>query len=98
MRTLVNLPDFISKRMVPSFPEGTIIGIFEDTGDFSGCLIPKGTRGTVVECYNDPQEGYAVDLAILDPSLVSGFDYDNVILYPEQFVVDEENNQVTESK
>jgi hypothetical protein len=43
-----------------------------------------------VECYNEPQEGYAVDLAIPDPSLIGGFDYENVILYPEQFVVDED--------
>jgi len=48
-------------------------------------VIPKGTRGTVVECYNSSQEGYAIDLAIPDNSSISGFDYENVTLCPEQF-------------
>lgn len=69
-----------------------IITLVDVNGDFSERLIPKGTRGTVVECYHDPQEGYAVDLAIPDPSLVGGSDYENVILYPEQFAVDEESH------
>jgi hypothetical protein len=67
-----------------------IITLIDVKGDFSGLLFPKGTRGTIVECYHDPLEGYAVDLAIPDETQVSGFRYDNVILYPEQFVVDEE--------
>ncbi|MGK7875416.1 MAG: hypothetical protein AB4426_19585 [Xenococcaceae cyanobacterium] len=33
--------------------------------DFGKRLIPKGTQGTIVECYEEP-EGYAVDLAIPD--------------------------------
>ncbi len=54
--------------------------------DFSEREIPKGTVGTIVECYEDP-EGYAVDLAIPDQKLVGGFDYENVILEPGQFEV-----------
>ena len=49
-------------------------------------VIPKGTKGSIVECYENP-EGYAVDLAIADNSLVTGYDYENVILYPEQFKI-----------
>jgi hypothetical protein len=54
--------------------------------DFSNAEIPAGTEGTVVECYSSP-EGYAVDLAIPDDSLVGGFRYENVILKPDRFVV-----------
>ncbi len=49
-------------------------------------IIPKGTLGTVVECYENP-EGYAVDIAIPDERLVGGFFYTNVILSPDQFEV-----------
>ncbi|MDJ0658861.1 MAG: hypothetical protein QNJ42_05160 [Crocosphaera sp.] len=49
-------------------------------------VIPKGTQGTIVECYENP-EGYAVDLGILDDSLITDYDYENVILYPEQFTI-----------
>lgn len=55
--------------------------------DFGNRVIPKGTLGTIIECYEQPQEGYAVDLAIPDERWVGGFDYENVILFPEQFVV-----------
>jgi AbrB-like transcriptional regulator len=61
----------------------TSVGI---QADFSERDIPKGTVGTIVECYEDP-EGYAVDLAILDQKLVGGFYYENVILEPNQFEV-----------
>lgn len=55
--------------------------------DFSDVVIPKGTPGSVMEVYDTPREGYAVDVAIPDGSLVGGFRYDNVILRPEQFRV-----------
>jgi hypothetical protein len=55
--------------------------------DFSDGMIPKGTRGTVVERYEQPKEGYSVDLAIPDDTLVGGFRYANVVLLPEQFIV-----------
>jgi hypothetical protein len=54
--------------------------------DFSKRMIPKGTQGTIVECYENP-EGYAVDLAIPDRKWVGGFDYENVILTPDQFEI-----------
>ena len=54
--------------------------------EFSDRLIPKGTLGTIVECYEQP-EGYAVDLAIPDEGLIGGFSYENLILSPDQFVV-----------
>ena len=49
-------------------------------------ILPSGSVGCVVECYENP-EGYAVDLEIPDASLVGGLDYENVILYAEQFEV-----------
>ena len=49
-------------------------------------IIPKGTEGTVVECYEEP-EGYAVDLAIPNENLVGGCEYENLILAPDQFQV-----------
>lgn len=53
-------------------------------------LVPRGTRGTVVECYEKPCEGYAVDVEFPDETLPSGYDFDNIILRPEQFdVLDE---------
>ncbi len=55
--------------------------------DFSERVIPKGTRGTVVERYEQPKEGYSIDLAISDDSLIGGFRYENVVLVPEQFAV-----------
>lgn len=55
--------------------------------DFSDGMIAKGTRGTVVERYEQPKEGYSVDLAIPDETLVGGFRYENVVLLPEQFIV-----------
>jgi AbrB-like transcriptional regulator len=61
----------------------TLVGI---QADFSERDIPKGTVGTIVECYEDP-EGYAVDLAIPDNKFVGGFAYENVILEPNQFEV-----------
>ena len=54
--------------------------------EFRDRIIPAGTEGTVVECYDNP-EGYAVDLAIPDSRQVGGFMYENVILTPEQFDV-----------
>lgn len=55
--------------------------------DFSGAMIPRGTRGTVMERYEQPKEGYSIDLAIPDDPLVGGFRYENVVLLPEQFIV-----------
>ncbi len=55
--------------------------------DFSDRIIPLGVQGTIIECYEQPEEGYAVDLAIPDENLVGGFAYENVILKPDQFVI-----------
>ena len=57
-----------------------------ETSDEDNSAIPKGTLGTVVECYENP-EGYAVDIAIPDERLVGGFFYTNVILSADQFEV-----------
>lgn len=54
--------------------------------DFGQRLIKKETKGTIVECYEIP-EGYAVDLAIPDNTSVTEYDYENVILYPKQFMI-----------
>ena len=70
IKTTVDVPGFVIKR-----------------------IIPKGTEGTIIEAYNHPREGYAVDLAIPDDSLVGGFKFDNVILHPDQFtVLDDSSN------
>jgi hypothetical protein len=55
--------------------------------DFRDDMIPKGTHGTVVERYQQPKEGYSIDLKIPDDSLMGGFRYENVVLMPEQFAV-----------
>lgn len=60
--------------------------LVEVQSDFRDRILPAGTVGTVVESYENP-ECYAVDLAIPDDTLVGGFSYENVILYPNQFEV-----------
>jgi len=50
-------------------------------------VIPVGTLGVVVEAYETPVEGYAVDTAIPIHEEPYGYEYDNVILYPDQFIV-----------
>lgn len=70
-----------------AFVDDTVELLVEIPSDFSDEVIPKGTRGTVVECYQEPKEGYSVDLAIPDDSLVGGFRYESVVLEPEQFIV-----------
>lgn len=49
--------------------------------------IPQGTIGTIVDCYQYPKESYSVDLTIPDSTMTGGFDYENLILSPEQFIV-----------
>ena len=61
--------------------------LIELQADFSNLTIPKGTLGTIIECYSSPEEGYAIDLAIPNPSLIGGLTYENVILKPDQFMV-----------
>jgi hypothetical protein len=57
-------------------------------------LLPKSRLGAthrnarvVVEAYEHPKEGHAVDVSMPDESSFTGFRYDNVILAPGQFVV-----------
>ena len=61
----------------------TLVDINADF-DHRDRIIPKGTEGSIVECYENP-ELYAVDLAIPNDKLVGGFEYENVILNPTQF-------------
>ena len=61
--------------------------------DFSDGVIPRGTRGTLVERYEQPKEGYSIDLAIPDDALVGGFRYENVVLLPEQFAVRDQSDR-----
>lgn len=42
-------------------------------------VIPRGTNGHVLETYQSPREGYAVELELGDD------DIEVVTLYPEQF-------------
>jgi hypothetical protein len=67
---------------------GDIVTLVIDiSSDFSDRVIPKGVRGTVVERYEQPKEGYSVDLAIPDETLVGEFRHENVVLLPNQFIV-----------
>jgi hypothetical protein len=67
--------------------EDSVELLVEVPSEFRNEMIPRGTRGTVVERYEHPREGYSIDLAIPDNSLVGGFRYENVVLIPEQFAV-----------
>lgn len=64
----------------------TILTIVDVESDFSDQIIPAGSLGTVVECY-EPPPCYAVDLVMPDETLVGGVAYSNVILTPAQFLV-----------
>ena len=68
-------------------PNDRIRTLVDVTADFSDRVIPAGTGGVIVEAYDTPREGYAVDLEIEDDSLVGGHDFENVVLGPEQFAV-----------
>ena len=61
-----------------------IVTLVDVYTDFGKLMIPKGTQGTIVECYEN-SEGYAIDLAIPDDRWIGGFDYENVILTSDQF-------------
>jgi hypothetical protein len=50
-------------------------------------VLPRGSVGTVVEAYEHPREGYAVDFAVPDDRLVGGNSWENVMLKPDQFEV-----------
>jgi hypothetical protein len=71
--------------MKPQFDD-RIKTLIDIPADFSDRIIPKESLGTIVECYENP-EGYAVDIALPNPHLVGGFEYENVVLTPQQFVV-----------
>jgi len=63
--------------------------------DFSDRIIPAGTTGTIVECYENP-EAYAADLAIPDKTAAGGFVYENVMLKPDRFVVISDDTRFTQ--
>ncbi|MGB7412826.1 MAG: hypothetical protein WA902_01325 [Thermosynechococcaceae cyanobacterium] len=55
-------------------------------GEFTHRMIPQGTLGIILESYQNP-ESYAIDLALPDNTLPSGFAYENVVLFSHQFKV-----------
>lgn len=57
------------------------------SSEFSERVYPIGTEGHIVERYATPVEGYAVDVRFPNPAVRAGYDYDNVIVSPEQFEV-----------
>ncbi len=59
----------------------------------SDAIAPKGVRGAIVECYDNP-EMYAVDLAIRDRRFAGGLAYHNLVLTPDQFEVVKETSTV----
>ncbi|MBN3511991.1 hypothetical protein JYB55_24480 [Mycolicibacterium septicum] len=65
----------------------TVVLTVDVPSEFRYAILPKGTTGVVIEAYEQPTEGYAADVNIPDESSLSGFQYDNVILYPDQFDV-----------
>ncbi len=67
--------------------QSSIIRLLEDIpSSFRMRQIPKNTTGVVVEVYIYPEEGYAVDMFMLD-----GED-ENVVLRPDQFEILEAHN------
>ncbi len=55
-------------------------------------IIPAGSVGVVIEAYESPEaEGYAVDFALPDHSLIGDFAYTNAYLEPNQFEVANES-------
>jgi hypothetical protein len=51
-------------------------------------IIPAGSIGVVIEAYESAEaEGYAVDFAFPDSSLVGDFAYANAYLEPNEFEV-----------
>jgi len=50
-------------------------------------VLPQGAEGTVVETFEQPREGYAVDFPVPDSRLVGGHAWENVMLTPDQFEV-----------
>ena len=63
-----------------------IITIINMKSEFSDRLIPSGTEGIVIECFDNP-EMYYVDLMIPENDLVGDFSWENLSLTPEQFTV-----------
>ena len=74
-----------------------VITLEDVPSDFSDRIIPKGSHGVIVECYFDPEEGYCVDLAIPDDSMIGDNSYENVILRPSQFTVLTDPVEMTQS-
>ena len=66
-------------------PGDAVRTVVDVQSDFEDRVIPAGTYGVIVERYTEP-EGYAVDLGIPSPEYVGGYDFDNVILRPGQFI------------
>ncbi|MDP9388061.1 MAG: hypothetical protein M3Q48_09045 [Actinomycetota bacterium] len=66
--------------------QGDYVQLLRDVDGYLVPRIPEGTHGVVVEAYEAPVEGYAVDVGLRDPSTGERV-YDNVILRPEQFRV-----------
>jgi hypothetical protein len=66
--------------------DSTIKTIVEIQGEHLSQVIPVGTEGTIIECYENP-EAYAVDIELPDPENDDEFLYDNLYLCPKQFEV-----------
>lgn len=61
--------------------------LVEVLGEMTHRTSPRGTRGAVIESYQEPTEGCSVDLVIPGNSLDDELEYDTVVLKPEQFEV-----------
>lgn len=69
----------------PKATEDDLVRLVSDVDGYLLDRIPAGIVGGVVEAYDTPVEGYAVDVTIRKPDGTR--DFDNVILRPEQFDV-----------
>ncbi len=62
------------------------IKTLEDVPGFVKKVFSQGIEGTIVFSILYPEE-YAVDVNIPDENAHNGYEYDNVVLLPDQFVV-----------
>lgn len=54
---------------------------------FRNRLIPRGTEGTIVECFEQPKEGYYADFPVPDSTVVGDETWEMAEVNPDQFEV-----------
>lgn len=64
----------------------TIRTLMDVPSEWSGRIIPSGSVGRIVACYDHP-EAYAVDIAFAAPDVAGGVAYENLLLIPGLFEI-----------